>query len=99
MSKVVRIFVKFWHFFYDARSPNMVMSREANFENFLFCPNSAFNIRKSHKSSSRKDFYSRSYQLSVISYLKLSSYQPKNLIENLSAFKVESKWIFSNYTK
>ena len=28
MSKVVSIFVKFWHFFYDARSPNMVMSRD-----------------------------------------------------------------------
>ena len=34
----------------------MVMSRaqDANFEFFLFCPNSTFNIRKSHKISSGK---------------------------------------------
>ena len=35
-------------FFYDARSPDMVMSRDprSKFQKFLFCPNSAFNIRK-----------------------------------------------------
>ena len=30
------------------------VTKEENFENFLFCPNLAFNIRKSHKLSSRK---------------------------------------------
>ena len=30
------------------------VTQEANFKNFLFCPNSTFNIRKSHKISSRK---------------------------------------------
>ena len=28
MSKVMGIYVKFWHFFYDARSPTMAMSRD-----------------------------------------------------------------------
>ena len=55
MSKVVGIFVKFGTF-YDA--PHQIWSyhvtQEANFENFLFCPNSTFNIRKSHKISSGK---------------------------------------------
>ena len=34
----------------------------ADFEIFLFCPNSTFNIRKSHKMSSGKALYFRSYQ-------------------------------------
>ena len=38
------------------------VTQDANFENFLFCPNSTFNIRKSHKISSGKDLYFRSYQ-------------------------------------
>ena len=51
MSKVVGIFVKGWHFLtmpahqiwsYD-------VTQEANFENFLFCPDSTFNIGKSKK--------------------------------------------------
>ena len=48
-------FCQIWPF-YDERSPNMVMSSDprANFENFLFCPNSILNIRKSHKISSGK---------------------------------------------
>ena len=42
----------------------MAMSRtqEANFENILFFPNSAFNIGKSCKISSRKALNFRSYQ-------------------------------------
>ena len=38
------------------------VTQEANFEKKLFFPNSAFNIRKSYKISSRKAFYFRSYQ-------------------------------------
>ena len=38
------------------------VSQEANFENVLFCPNFTFNIRKSHKISSRKALYFRRYQ-------------------------------------
>ena len=50
--------------FYDVRSPNMVMSRDprSKFRKFLFCPNSTFNIRKSHKISSLKALDFRSYQ-------------------------------------
>ena len=36
--------------------------QEANSEKFLFFPNSAFNIAKSYKISSRKALYFRSYQ-------------------------------------
>ena len=51
-------------FFYNARSPNMVMSRDprCRVQNFLFCPNSVFNITKSHKISSEKALHFRSYQ-------------------------------------
>ena len=51
-------------FFYDACSLNMVISRDprSKFRKFLFCPNSKFNIRKSHKISSGKALYFRSYQ-------------------------------------
>ena len=38
------------------------VTQEANFENFLFCPSSTFNIRKSHKISGGKALYFRSYQ-------------------------------------
>ena len=38
------------------------VTQKANFENFLFCPNSTFNIRKSHKISSGKALYFRFYQ-------------------------------------
>ena len=50
--------------FYDARSSNMAMSRDprSKFLKNLFFPNSAFNIRKSYKISSRKALYFRSYQ-------------------------------------
>ena len=53
---------KLWAFmstfgnFYDARSPNMAMSRDprSKFRKKLFFPNSAFNIRKSYKISNGK---------------------------------------------
>ena len=63
MSKVMGIYVKFWHF-YDAHSLNMAMSRDprSKFRKNLFLPNSAFNIRKSYKICSRKALYFRSYQ-------------------------------------
>ena len=38
------------------------VAQDANFKKFLFCPNSSFNIRKSHKISSGKALYVRSYQ-------------------------------------
>ena len=38
------------------------VTQEANFEKFLLCPNFTFNIRKSHKISSGKALYFRSYQ-------------------------------------
>ena len=42
--------------FYHAQSPNMVLSLNPSFKfrKFLFCPNSTFNIRKSHRISSGK---------------------------------------------
>ena len=64
MSKVVGIFVKFWLFL--AMPAQQIWSyhvtQEANFEIFSFCPNSTFNIRKSHKISGGKALYFRSYQ-------------------------------------
>ena len=38
------------------------VTQDANFQNVLFCPNSTLNIRKSHKISSGKALYFRSYQ-------------------------------------
>ena len=38
------------------------VTQEANFEIFLFCPNSTFNIMKSHKICSGKALYFKSYQ-------------------------------------
>ena len=38
------------------------VAQDTNFKKFLFCPNSSFNIRKSHKISSGKALYFRSYQ-------------------------------------
>ena len=38
------------------------VTQEVNFENVLFYPNSTLNIRKSHKISSGKALYFRSYQ-------------------------------------
>ena len=50
MSKVIGIYVKFWHF-YDARYPNMAMSSDprSKFRKKFILPNSAFNIGKSCK--------------------------------------------------
>ena len=50
--------------FYDDRSPDMVISREPRnkFRKFSFCPNSTFNIRKSHKISGGNAIYLRSHQ-------------------------------------
>ena len=38
------------------------MTQDVNFENFLFCPNSTFDIKKSRKICSEKALYFRSYQ-------------------------------------
>ena len=50
--------------FCNACSPNMAMSSDSRskFLKFLFCPNSKFYFRKSHKISSGKALYFRSYQ-------------------------------------
>ena len=50
--------------FYNAHSPNMVMSHgpRSKFRNFLFFPNSTFNIKKSHKISNGKAPYFKSCQ-------------------------------------
>ena len=47
MSKVMGIYVKFYH----DHSPNMVMSRDpgCNLEKFYFSPNSMLNFRKSYQ--------------------------------------------------
>ena len=64
MSKVMGIFVKFWHVFTMPAHQiwSCHVTQEANFETFLFCPNSSFNIRESNKIASRKAVYFRSYQ-------------------------------------
>ena len=57
--------------FNHAHLPNMVchMAQDASLKKFLFCPNSTFNIRKSHKLSGGKALYFRSYPaLKAISY-------------------------------
>ena len=64
MSKVMGIYLKFWHFFTMAAFqiwPCHVI-QEANFEKMLLFPNSAFNIGERCKISSRKALYFRSYQ-------------------------------------
>ena len=38
------------------------VTQVATFENFKYCPHSIFNIKKSHKISSRKVLYCRSHQ-------------------------------------
>ena len=48
MSKVMGIFLKFW---------SCHVTQDANFKNFLFCPNSTLNISKSHKIFSGKALY------------------------------------------
>ena len=64
MSKVLGIFVKILAVF--TMSTHQIWSchvtQKANFKNCLFCPNSTFNIKKSHKISSGKALYFGSYQ-------------------------------------
>ena len=86
MSKVMGIFVKVWPFTIPAHQIWLChVTQEANFETFLFCPNSTFNIGKSYKSYSGKALYFRSYQ-------------PKNLMGGgggkhpANAFRVKS-WV------
>ena len=64
MSIGVGIFVNSWHFFMMPAHQiwSYHVAQQANFEKFLFCPNSTFNIRKRHKMSSGKALYFRSYQ-------------------------------------
>ena len=38
------------------------VTQDSNFENYLFCPNFTFNIRKNHKISSRIALYFRRYR-------------------------------------
>ena len=63
------------------------VTQEANFGKILFFPNSALNIEKSCKISSRKALYFRSYQ-------------PKNLseVETPSAFRVK-RWYLWNHIR
>ena len=88
MSKVMGIYVNFG-IFYNARSPNMAMSRDPRnkFRKILLFPNSAFNIRKSYKISSRKALYFKSYQ-------PKTSRRGGGGVENtpLSAFRVKVTW-------
>ena len=72
------IFDTFW-LFYDARSQNMVshMTQDADFENFLFCPDSIFNIWKRHKISSGK-----------LCTLEVISKTSRGVENTLSAFRV-----------
>ena len=69
--------------FYDTRSINMAMSRDprSKFRKKIFFPNSAFNIGKSCKISSRKALYFRSYQ-------PKTSREVENTFKTPSAFKV-----------
>ena len=46
------------------------VTREANLENNFFFPNSAFNIGKSYKISSRKTLYFRSYQPKTLTWVE-----------------------------
>ena len=64
MSKVMGIYVKFWHFLRCPLSKygHVTWPKKQILKKFLFFPNSAFNIKKSFKISSRKALYFRSYQ-------------------------------------
>ena len=58
-------FMSIFGMFYNARSPNMAMSRDPRSKfrkKFILFSNSAFNSRKSYKIYSRKALYFRSYQ-------------------------------------
>ena len=63
MSKVMGICVKFCSFLRCSLQIWLCrLTHETNFENFSFCANFTFNIRKSHKISSGIALYLRSYQ-------------------------------------
>ena len=64
MSKVLGILVKILAFLTMPTHQiwSCHVTQEANFENFLFFPNSTFNIKKSHKISSGKALYFKSCQ-------------------------------------
>ena len=63
MSKVMGILSNVGSFYDSAHQIwSCHVTKDANFENFLFCLNSRFNIRKSHKISSVKAPCFRSYQ-------------------------------------
>ena len=63
MSKVMNVWSNFGFFTMPTHQIwSCHVTQKANFENFLFFPNSTFNIRKCHKISSGKAVYFRSYQ-------------------------------------
>ena len=63
MSKVTGILSNFGFFTMPAHQIwSYHVTQEENFEICLFCSNSTFNIGKSHKISSGKALYVRSYQ-------------------------------------
>ena len=68
-------FLSNFDFSYDARSQiwECHVTQEANFDFFLFCSNSTFNIRKSHKISSGKALYGSCsvHQLTFVKYFGL----------------------------
>ena len=64
MSKVLGIFVKILVFFTMPTHQiwSCHLAQEANFDFFLFFPNSTYNIKKSHKISNGKALYLKSCQ-------------------------------------
>ena len=67
------------------------VTQKANFENLLFCPNSTFNIRKSHKISSGKALYFRSYQPKNVTWVENNpppSPVPLGLILKVNKFQL-----------
>ena len=80
MSKVVGIFVKFWHSFtiHAHQIWSYHVTQEANFETFLCCPNSTFNIKKGTK-----------FPVEKLSTSEVISQKPHRGVENIpSAFRV-----------
>ena len=64
LCQMLWAFLSNFAFFTITAHQNMIISRDprSKFRFFLFCPNCTFNIRKSHKISSGKALYFRSYQ-------------------------------------
>ena len=63
-SHCVKSYGHFWHILALLTIPahqiwSCQVTQDVNFESLLFCPNSTFNIRKSHKISSGKALYFR----------------------------------------